>query len=272
MYCGPTFLLHKHTPTAARLSAYQPFLPISLPSLLSMPAIGRSPPQKAESAPPTILAIDGVSRGSQGHPPVSNHVSSETSLVNTPITLSGIPSSLNDSSSSTDTCTASPSCTDGRGTDGVQHLGGRSPGLAGSTIVFSSGSSNLDSSSEAVEDSPRRVAADWSSELPQVSRTSTGQSTAMVPTTALCEDRCVAALDSDGLAVVRDEAHLLMRRREEQYRAKISELSEQLVRARLEAASSTACPSKDGQPAVNGVTGDGEREIESCSAENTVSV
>ena len=220
-----------------------------------------------ESAPPTTLAIDGVSRGSQGQPPVCNHVSSETSLVKTPITLSGIPSSLNDSSSSTDTCTASPSRT-----DGVQHLGGRSPGLASSTIVFSSRSSNLDSSSEAVEDSPHRVAADWSSELPQVSRTSTGQSTAMVPTTALCEDRCVAALDSDGLAVVRDEAHLLMRRREEQYRAKISELSEQLVRARLEAASNTSCPSKDGQPAVNGVTGDGEREIESCSAENTVSV
>ena len=76
------------------------------------------------------------------------------------------------------------------------------------------------------------------------------------------------ALDSDGLANVCDEAHVMMRWREEQYRSRISELNEQLVKARLE----VACSSKYEQTPENGMTSDQGREIESCTAENTVSV
>ena len=83
-----------------------------------------------------------------------------------------------------------------------------------------------------------------------------------------CEGLGAVALDPDGLANVCDEAHVMMRRREELYLSRISELNEQLVRARLE----VACSSKDEQTPGNGVAADQGRETESGTAENTVRV
>ena len=222
-------------------------------------------------------------RGLQEAPPTFNHVASDTSIVKMAPLLSGLlpstlPSTLDNSDSSTATCTGSPSHGGGADSNG----GGLR--LANSSIVFSSGSSDLDTSREVVggDDSPQRVNLDWSPgpHPPQIPSGSRGQSTEMVSTglgaVEQCEegDGCEDALDSDGLARVCDEAHSLMLRREEEHRAEIGRLSEQLTRARLEAAASNVgggASRGEGQPPVEGARSNGEREIKSCSDENTVS-
>lgn len=281
MYCGPTLLLNRDTPSTTRLSVYQrqPILPYSLPSMLPALVVAT---ERAESAPPTADS-SVVQRGSQEAPPTYNHVASDTNILKMVPASSGLlPSTLTESGSSTDTCTASPSR--GGGVGGVS--GAHGLRLANSSIVFSSGSSELDSSREEVgDDSPRRVDTDWSPQVPRSPLGSKGQSTEMVPTGSgaverWCEekgDRCGASLDSDGLVRVCDEAHSLMRRREEQHRAEVGRLSEQLTRARLEAAAAVnvgggASRGEEGQPPAEGGRSNGEREVESCSDENTVCV